>query len=123
MVADSNRILAVAVGVTSFMMFVNIKVPYIMFINTVAASTFGVLLIHANSDVMRQWLWKDVCDVTGHYDSPYFWLYIIVVPLLVFSLCIIIDNFRLRFLERSVVDGCCKIYENVKTLFLHCFRL
>lgn len=28
----------------------------------IAASTFGVLLIHANSETMRNWLWKDTLD-------------------------------------------------------------
>lgn len=110
LVSDSNRILAVAVGVTSFMIFVNIKIPYNKHINTIAASTFGVLLIHANSDIMRQWLWKDVCDVAGHYNSEYFWLYIIFTPLLVFTACIVIDHIRIRFLEQPVLRWADNIY-------------
>ncbi len=30
------------------------------FINIIGAGTFGVLLIHANSETMRNWLWHDV---------------------------------------------------------------
>lgn len=115
LVSDSNRVLAVAVGVTSFMMFVNIKIPYSKLINTIAASTFGVLLIHANSDNMRQWLWKDVCDVAGHYNSEYFWLYILITPLLVFTVCIVIDHIRLRFLEQPVLQWADKIYLRIRT--------
>lgn len=114
LVSDSNRVLAVAVGVTSFMMFVNIKIPYSKLINTIAASTFGVLLIHANSDIMRQWLWKDVCDVAGHYNSEYFWLYILITPLLVFTVCIVIDHFRLRYLEKPALNTAVEWYENIK---------
>lgn len=118
LVSDSNRILAVAVGITSFMMFVNIRLPYSKLINTIAASTFGVLLIHANSDVMRHWLWTDVCDVSGHYCSPYFWLYIIATPLLIFSACIVMDHLRLKYLERPAVDSCVDIYKKIKNVLL-----
>ena len=114
LVSDSNRVLAVAVGITSFMMFVNIKIPYSKLINTIAASTFGVLLIHANSDIMRQWLWKDVCDVAGHYNSEYFWLYIILTPLLVFTVCIVIDHIRLRFLEQPVLRWTNNLYFSIR---------
>ena len=55
-VTDSNTFLAVMVGVFAFLFFKNIKVPYSKFINIIGASTFGVLLIHAHSDAMRQWL-------------------------------------------------------------------
>ncbi len=60
MVADSNKLLAVAVGVSIFLFFKNSKIKYSKFINAVASTTFGVLLIHANSNEMRQWLWKDL---------------------------------------------------------------
>ena len=36
---------------------------HVKLINTISASTFGVLLIHANSDFMRQWLWNDTIVV------------------------------------------------------------
>ncbi len=48
-VTDSNTFLAVALGVCSFMLFRNIKIPHSRIINTIASTTFGVLLIHANS--------------------------------------------------------------------------
>lgn len=35
------------------------------------STTFGVLLIHANSDVMRKWLWKDLLNNTGMYSSAW----------------------------------------------------
>ena len=58
-VSDSNTFLAVATGVSLFMTFKDLKMKYHKWINTIAASTFGVLLIHANSDTMRLWLWRD----------------------------------------------------------------
>jgi hypothetical protein len=52
-VADSNKILAVFTAVSAFITFKNIKLKYNKTINTIASATFGVLLIHANSDAMR----------------------------------------------------------------------
>lgn len=46
-VMDSNTFLAVITAIFAFLFFKSIKVPYNKIINTVAASTFGVLCIHA----------------------------------------------------------------------------
>lgn len=103
-VADSNKITALAVSVAFFMFFKNIKVKYHPFINKVAASTFGVLLIHANSDTMRQWLWRDICNNVGFFDSPYLVLHAFGVVIVVFVVCIVIDWLRIRFIERPVFN-------------------
>lgn len=57
-VSDSNRILAVAVAISTFLWLKNLNISYNKIINAIGGSTFGVLLIHANSDAMRQWLGK-----------------------------------------------------------------
>lgn len=100
-VTDSNAFLAVAVGIFAFLFFKNLKIPYIKFINTVAASTFGVLLIHANSDTMIQWLWKDTLDSVGHYRDDFMPLYAIGCVLGIFSICIIIDIVRINLFEKN----------------------
>ena len=99
-VTDSNTFLAVLVGVFAFLFFKNIKIPYNKLINTIAASTFGVLLIHAHSDAMRQWLWKDTLDNVGHYGDKYMPLYVIGCVLCVFIVCVIIDVIRINLLEK-----------------------
>lgn len=99
-VADSNTFLAVTNGVLSFLFFKNLKMPYSKFINTVAASTFGVLCIHAHSDAMRQWLWRDTLNNVGMYASPYMPLHAICSVLGVFIICNAIDHLRIRFLEK-----------------------
>lgn len=53
LVSDCNAIMAVITAVCSFMFFKNLRIPHNRFINIVGASTFGVLLIHANSDTMQ----------------------------------------------------------------------
>lgn len=100
-VSDSNKLLALLVAVTTFLWFKNMKLPQSRFINAVGASTFGVLLIHANSDAMRQWLWLDTVDCVGHYDLPLLKLvcYANIVVLIIFFVCILIDRIRVRLVE------------------------
>lgn len=100
LVADSNAVLAVMTSVAAFMYFKNLKMRHHKWINTIAASTFGVLMIHANSDTMRQWLWQDVVGCARHYASPYACLYAVAAVVIIFSVCILIDYLRIHTLER-----------------------
>lgn len=100
-VTDSNALLAVLTGVFAFLFFKNIKLPYNSFINAVASTTFGILLIHANSDTMRQWLWKDMLDNVGHYGS---FVYPIVWILAVFTICMIIDLLVKNTIEKAFLN-------------------
>lgn len=101
-VSDSNAILAVLVGISSFMFFKDVTIPYNKFINTLGASTFGVLLIHANSDAMRTWLWCDTLNNVGFFTNPTLVViaHSIISVLLVYSLCTVIDWLRIKFLEQ-----------------------
>lgn len=100
LVSDSNALMALLTSICSFMLFKDLKIPYNRFINMVGASTFGVLLIHANSDTMRRWLWKDVINCTGHYDTDFFWLHAFISILVIFFACIIIDCARINTVEK-----------------------
>lgn len=102
MLSDSNVILALLTAVCSFMWFKNIKLPQSKYINIVGGSTFGVLLIHANSDTMRRWLWQDLLDNVGHYSDEYFWLRPIVATFCIFIVCIVIDRLRIVFIEHPL---------------------
>lgn len=98
-VSDSNTLLAVLTGLSSFMFFKNIHIKQSRFINTISATTFGVLLIHANSDTMREWLWQDVCNNIGAYGYAWMPLHAISCVSIIFILCSIIDMLRIRFVE------------------------
>lgn len=100
-VSDSNKPLAVASAVCAFLFFKNLKMGYSKVINTIAASAFGVLLIHANSDSMRQWLWRDMLDNVGHYAGNIY-LHAIVSVFAVYVVCTLIDFARIQFLEKPV---------------------
>lgn len=86
LVSDSNALMAVATAVTSFLFFKDLKIPYNKYVNAIGASTFGVLLIHANSDTMRRWLWRDMVDSVGHYSDDMFWLHPIVAVCVIFAI-------------------------------------
>lgn len=98
-VTDSNTFLAVLTGLSSFMFFKNLKIKYSKIINTVSATTFGVLLIHANSDVMRQWLWQDVLNNVGMYGSWLMPIHAVVSVVVVFVVCSLLDLVRIHFIE------------------------
>ena len=102
-VSDSNKFFAVAVAVCSFLWFKNLNIKYNKLINVFGAGTFGVLLIHANSDAMRSWLWKDTIDVVGHYttmDTSFFVLFSFFVVLSIFVICNLIDQLRIYTIEK-----------------------
>ena len=99
-VSDSNKILALSTAFCTFMYFKNLKLHYSKFINTIAASTFGVLLIHAHSNEMRLWLWKDFVNVKFHYQIDHYILFSFSVVIAIFTICIIIDNIRIRTIEK-----------------------
>lgn len=53
-IADSNKLLAILIAVSSFMYFKDLRIPHSRLINSLGGATFDVLLIHANSDAMRK---------------------------------------------------------------------
>ena len=103
-VEDSNAPLAVIVSICAFMYFRNLKIKHNNFINIVGGCTFAVLLIHANSGTMRQWLWKDFCNNVGHYAYDSIYLHAILVPIAVFVICSLIEYFRMKVIERPLLD-------------------
>ena len=102
-VADSNKVLALMTSVSTFLFFKTLKIGYGKVINTIAASTFGVLLIHANSDTMRRWLWVDVCNNVGAYQEGNVIIHAIVLVVAIYVVCTIIDMIRIRLIEQSLV--------------------
>lgn len=101
-VSDSNKFFAVAIAVCSFLWFKNINIKYSKAINAFGAATFGVLLIHAGSNAMRTWLWKDTVDVVGHYGLPFgqLVLFSVGVVLAIFLVCNLIDQLRTVTMEK-----------------------
>lgn len=105
-IADSNKFLSLAIAISSFMYFKDLKIPHSRLINVVGGATFGVLLIHANSDAMRQWLWRETVDTIGHFGDSVLWTlgYATVSVFIIFTVCAGIEWFRGRFIEPYILN-------------------
>lgn len=101
-VSDSNAIMAVITSICSFMFFKNIQIKYNKWINLMGASTFGVLLIHANSDMMRQWLWVDTLKNVQVYYTSNVYIHSIISIFAIFFICSILDQIRLHLIEKPL---------------------
>lgn len=113
---DSNKFLSLAIAVSSFMWFKNIKLKNHPWINTIAATTFGVLLIHANSDTMRQWLWNETINCVGNF-GPNFWYnlgYALLSILLIFFIFSLIDWLRSKYIEEKLLHAVKSILLKIK---------
>ena len=97
---DSHKILAIATAIALFMLFKNIRLKYNPVINLLAQSVFGVLLIHANSDAMRQWLWVDTLQNTRFFDSPWLVLHAFGSVIGIYLVCTAIDQIRIHLIEK-----------------------
>lgn len=102
MMTNANKLPVFVMALSMFLFFKNLKVKPSKVINTIGASTFGVLLIHANSDIMRQWLWKDFLRNTAYFDSKYLWIHMAISVAAVYSICTILDICRIRFVEKPI---------------------
>lgn len=98
--SDSNKILALVTAFSAFMYFKNVHIPYSKTINTIASATFGVLLIHANSDTMRWWLWNDVLHNSIVFNSSWCYLHFVGSVICIYIICTCIDLIRINFLEK-----------------------
>ena len=108
MVINANKLLAVTLAVSLFIVFKNIDMGHIEWINKLSSATFGVLLIHANSDAMRKFLWGRVVKVVDFYNSPYLPIYAVISVLLIYIICSVIELIRIRFIEKPFLK---RLYE------------
>lgn len=121
-VIDSSKIMAFLVSVCVFLLFKNLPLGHSHFINVVAKTTFGVLLIHAHSDAWRVFLWHDLAQVPSMINAP-LWQLILHAAIwapLVFIVCSMIDYLRLRYLEPPIMNW---VYENSEKIETRTNRL
>ena len=86
-VSDANKIGALVVSILSFSFFLNLKPTKSKIINTIAGTCWGVLCIHANSNPMREFLWKRLFNNTNWYNTEYAVLHCVAVCVFVFVVC------------------------------------
>ena len=96
-VFDSEKITAFAAAAAFFLFFRSLRLPYLKVVNVIASATFGVLLIHANSNAMRHWLWRDVCQNIEYYSLG-IWRAAGVV-MCVYVVCVLLELCRQRLFK------------------------
>ena len=81
------------------MVFEKAELPYNKWVNLIASATFGVYLIH-DSNLIRPFLWIDLFKNASYQNSPLLIPYSIIVVLLVYTVCTIIDLGRKYLIEK-----------------------
>ena len=119
---DSNKILSVATAISLFLLFKNIKLKYNPIINTLAQSVFGVLLIHANSDAMRQWLWVDTLRNTSIFGSPWLVLHAVGSVLGIYLICTAFDQVRIHLIEKPFFHHFADTIESMQKAIIRFFE-
>lgn len=101
-IAGRNKILALTTSVCVFMFFKKMGAFCNESINKIAASVFGVLLIHANSSTMRRWLWKDILNNAGYLKADFSMLvfHALWSVAAVYIVCTLLDMLRIKFIEK-----------------------
>ena len=92
--SGTNKLPTVLCGLFFFCGVRNSSVNQSRCINAIAASTFGVYLIHSNYFVARSPRWAVCSDVL--FSSPWMIPYVLGLSLSVFAVCIVIDMLRKR---------------------------
>ena len=97
---EANKLLTFTTSLSLFFIFKNINLKNNKTINLIAGSMFGVYLIHDNL-LVRTMLWKyvDSQKINGGFT---FLLYGILISLIIFSSCIVIDLLKRLFLDKYI---------------------
>lgn len=103
-IVDSNKISVYILSISIFCLFSTINIEYNRFINYLSSSVFGILLIHANSDTMRQFLWQDLLNNQLFYNSNFLIFHAIFSIIGVYIVCFFIDRLRIRLFENPLFD-------------------
>lgn len=88
--AQKHTIPIVICSVALFVLFKNINIGQRIVINKIAASTFGVYLIHENP-VLNDLLWTEWLKVNTYFGSENFGWYALGTIVLVYVVCTLID--------------------------------
>lgn len=105
LVSDSNKLLALVVDTSAFLVAKNAPTFHSRWINTLSAGTFAVLLIHSPIDTMRQWLWQDVLAIPSFLNLSIgeTVLRSMIIPVAIFVICSLIDIPRQRWIEKPIM--------------------
>ena len=96
---SQQSILTFLSALSLFMVFKDIKMGYHKWINLVASGTFGVYLIH-DSNIIRPFLWHELFRNAQYQKTILLIPYSILVIVVVYSVCTVIDLGRQKLFEK-----------------------
>lgn len=99
---SKQSILTFSSAIAIFLYFVNTKFTYNKVINLVASTTFRVYLTHDN-EYVRHCLWHTVFNNAHFQNSITIITYSIVVSIIVFFFCSIVEFFRIHYIETRFI--------------------
>jgi surface polysaccharide O-acyltransferase-like enzyme len=98
---QQNSVLIFGLSLTIFVFFRRLKIGTIPWINKISATTFGIYLIHDNHFV-RDWLWGDRVHVVKHIKDSDYIIWSLLVILLIFIICSIIDHIKYKTFDKLI---------------------
>lgn len=101
---DESSVLFLIGGYALFFFFNNLRIPTSRLINTVAHTTFGILLIH-DHNFFRYPLWKTIFKAESWFYSEKFLLYVGFCTVSLFLICGLVDFVRQKTLERLIFSS------------------
>lgn len=108
-----------AIAFFMFAVFEKIQIPFNKFINIISSATFGVYLIHDDSNV-REYIWKGIFKNALFSESSYLIPYSILVIFLVYVVCTVIELLRIYYIEKhymSMIDKTIAIANKYGNIF------
>lgn len=100
-VYSQNSPLVIAVSVSMFLYFKNLNINQISSINTIAATTFGIYLLHDNP-LVRAYIWPKLFVNAPLINNSWLFIYAFAEVFLVFTICSIIDYIRSQLLGKTL---------------------
>ena len=110
----SQSILTLFSTLSFFMIFESLNIGHQKGINTVASASFGVYLIHENPFV-RILLWTTVFKNAFYQNSILLIPYSVLVSLLVYTVCTLIDLIRQATVEKAFIIIINKYTDDIKS--------
>lgn len=117
MVWGIEKISIILFSLIVFLVFKNIDLRYSRVINWIAASTFGVYLLHMNNWTTG-YIWSNLCRTRDYYTSKYMILHAMICCGLIFIVCVAIDKIRMYMVEKPVEKSIMLIKENKSKMVL-----
>ncbi|SEP62396.1 Surface polysaccharide O-acyltransferase, integral membrane enzyme [Streptococcus equinus] len=110
---DTQKLPILVISVLLFLGFLKINIEFNKVINMIASATFGVYLIHDNSYV-REFLWSVLFKNASYAFSDYLIPYSILVIILVYMICTLIELLRVHLIEEKYLSLLDKISDMIE---------